>query len=192
MDSWEKFEEASLPPKKDFYNKLNLTDISDYDHEHAKKVWDVFKIKNMGEYHDLYIKTDTLLLAEVFENFRNKCIKTYELDPLHFASAPGLPWQACLKKTGVKSELLTDIDMLLMVEEGIRGGICRQVSHRYSKTNNKYMKDFYKNEEPSYIQYSDANNSYGWAMSQPLSVTDFKWLKQDDLSKFDEKFIKKL
>ena len=87
MDSWEKFEETSLPVKKDCYNKLSSTDISDYDYEHAKKVWDVFEIKNMGEYHDLYIKTDTLLLADVFENFRNKCIKTYELDPLHFVSA---------------------------------------------------------------------------------------------------------
>ena len=121
MDSWGKFEETILPPKKDFYNKLNLADISDYDYEHAKKVWDIFEIENMGEYYDLYLQTDTLLLSDVFENFRNKCVKTYELDPLHFASASGLAWQACLKKTGVELELLTDIDMLLMIEEGIRG-----------------------------------------------------------------------
>ena len=93
-------------------------------YEHAKNVWDVFEIKNLGEYHDLYVQTDTLLLADVLENFRNKCIKTYEVDPLHFVSAPELAWQACLKKTCIKLELLTDIDMLLMVEEGIRGGIC--------------------------------------------------------------------
>ena len=173
MDSWEKFEETSLSSKKDFYNKLNSVDISDYDYEHAKKAWDVFKTKYMGEYHYLYIKTDTLLLAGVFENFRNKCIKAYELDPLHFVSAPGLAWQACLKKTGVKLELLTDIDMLLMVEEGIRGGIC-QVSQRYSKANNKYMEGFDKNKESSYIQYFDANNLYGWTVSQPLPVSDFK------------------
>ena len=141
----------------------------------------------MGEYHDLYINTDTLLLADVFENFRNKCLKTYELDPLHFVSAPGLAWQACLKKTGVKLELLTDIDMLLMVEEGIRGGIC-QVSQRYSKANNKYMKDFDKNKESTYIQYFDANNLYGWAMSQPLPVGYIKWIKNK--SKFTTDFIK--
>ena len=102
-----------------------------------------------------YVQTDTLLLADVFENFRNKCIKTYRLDPLHFVSAPSLAWQAYLKKTGVELELLTEIDKLLMVEEGIRGGIC-QVSQRYSKTNNKYMKDSDKNKESAYIQYFDA------------------------------------
>ena len=90
MDSWEKFEEISLPDKKDFRSKLNSEDISDYDYEHAKKVWDVFEIKNVGEYHDLYVRTDTLMLVDVFENFKNKCIKTYGLDPLHFISAPSL------------------------------------------------------------------------------------------------------
>ena len=141
MNSWEKFEETSLPDKKDFHSKLNSEDISDYDYEHAKKVWDVFEIKNVGEYHDLCAQTDTVLLVDVFENFRNKCIETYELDPLHFVSAPSLAWQACLKRTSVELELLPDIDMLLMIEERIRGGIS-QVSHRYSKANNKYMKDF--------------------------------------------------
>ena len=90
MDSWEKFEETSLPDKKDFHSKLNSEDISDYDYEHAKKIWDVFEIKNVGEYHDLYVQTDTLLLADVFENFRNKYIKTYGLDPLHFVSVQAL------------------------------------------------------------------------------------------------------
>ena len=105
MDSWEKFDETALPPKKDFYSNLNLEDISDEDYAHAQKVWDVFKIKNLGEYHDLYVQSDTLLLADIFENFRNMCLNIYELDPVYFVSAPGLAWQACLKMTGVKLEL---------------------------------------------------------------------------------------
>ena len=105
-------------------------------------------------------KKDTLLLADVFENFRNKCIETYELDPAYFVSAPGLAWQACLKKTEIKLELLTNFDMLLMVEKGIRGGICHAI-HRYAKANNKYMKNYDKNKDSSYIQYLDANNLYG-------------------------------
>ena len=106
----------------------------------------MFEIKNQGENHDLYVLSDTLLLADVFENFRDKCIEIYELDPAHFLSAPGLAWQACLKKTKVKLELLTDIDMLLMVEEGIRGGIC-QVIYNYAKANNKYMNNYDKSIE---------------------------------------------
>ena len=118
----------------------------------------------MGEYHDLYVQSETLLLADVFENFRNMYIKVYELDPAHFLTTPGLAWQACLKKAEVKLELLSDNDMLLMVEEGIRGGMCHAI-HRYSKANNKYIKNYDGKEEPSYIQYLDANNLYGWAMS---------------------------
>ena len=105
----------------------------------------------MGEYHNLYAQTDTLLLADVFENFRNKCIEIFGLDPVYFVSAPGLAWQACLKKTEVKLELLTDYDMILMIEKGIRGGIC-QATHRYAKANNKYMKNYDKNNESSYIE----------------------------------------
>ena len=123
IDSWEKFNETSLPDKKAFYSELNKEGITDEDYAHAQKVWKVFEIKNLGEYHDLYVQSDTLLLADVFENFRDRCIDTYELDPAHFLSAPGLAWQACLKKTGVKLELLTDNDMLMMIEKGIRGGI---------------------------------------------------------------------
>ena len=148
---------------------------------------EIFKIKNRGEYNDLYVQCDTLLLADVFENFRDKCIEIYELDPVYFVSAPGLAWQACLKKTEVKLELITDYDMLLMIEKGIRGGIC-QATHRYAKANNKYMNNYDKNIESSYIEYLDANNLYGWMMSQKLPVNGFKWVEK--LSTFNERFIK--
>ena len=125
----------------------------------------------------------------MFENFR-KCLEVYELDPIYFVSAPGLAWKACFKKTGVKLELITDYDMLLMIEKGIRGGIC-QATHRYAKANNKYMKNYDKNNESSYIEYLNANNLYGWAMSQKLPEIGFKWVKQKELSKLNEDFIKK-
>ena len=121
------------------------------------------KLKNRGDYHDLYVQSDTLSLADVFGNFRNKCIEIYELDPAHFVSAPGLVWQACLKKTRVRLELLTDTDMLLIVEKGIRGEICHSM-HKYAKANNKYMKNYDKDMESSDLEYLDANNLYGWAM----------------------------
>ena len=105
------------------------------------------------------------------------CLDIYGLDPVYFVSAPGLAWQAFLKKTGVELELLTDYDMILMIEKGIRGGIC-QSTYRYAKANNKYMKNYNKNIESSYIEYLDANNLYGWAMSQKLPVNDFKWIKK--------------
>ena len=120
--------------------------------------------KNLGEYHDLYVQSDTALLADVFESFRDKCLEIYELDPTHFLSAPGLAWQACLKKTQVESELLTDNDMLLMFEEGICGGMC-QATYRHAKANNKYMNNHDKNKESSFLIYDDANNLYGWGMS---------------------------
>ena len=115
---------------------------------YAKRVCEDFEVKNLGEYHDLHLESDTLLLADVFENFRKMCLKLYHLDPVKFLSAPGLAWQAALKKTEVKLELLTDIDMLLMVEKGIRGGICHPI-HQYVKANNKYMKDYDRNKESS-------------------------------------------
>ena len=177
MDSWEKFDETSLPDKKAFYSNLNLEDISDEDYAHAQKVWDVFEINNLGEYHDLYVQSDTLLLADVYENFRNMCLNIYELDPVYFVSAPGLAWQACLKKTGVKLELLTDIDMLLMVEKGIRGGVCQAI-HRHAKVNNKYMKNYNKDIISSYLLYLDAINLYRWAMSQKRRINSFKWVEK--------------
>ena len=187
MDSWENFDETTIPLKEAFYSELNEQGITDKDYALIQTVWEVFEIKNLGEYHDLYAQCDTLLLADVFENFRDKCIEIYELDPVYFVSAPGLAWQACLKKTGVKLELLTNYDMLLMVEKRIRGGIC-QATHRYAKANNKYMCNYDKNIESSYIAFLDANNFYRWVMLQKLPVNGFKWVKE--LSKVNERFIK--
>ena len=145
------------------------------------------KKNNLGDYHDLYLQSDTLLLADMFEKFRNKCIEIYELKSCSFLSASGLAWQAYLKKTEVKLELLTDIDMLLMDEKGIRGGICQAI-HRYAKGNNKYMKNYEKNIESSYLTYLNVNNLYEWLMSQKLPVNGFEWV--GELSKFDECFMK--
>ena len=125
-----------------------MEDITDADYMYAKTVCKDFEIKNLGEYHDLYLKIETLLLADVFKNFRKIFFKIYHLDPVKFLSAPGLAWQAALKKAEVKLELLTDIDMLLMVEKVIRRGICHAI-HRYAKANNKYIKDYDKNKESS-------------------------------------------
>ena len=181
MDSWEKFNEKSLSSKEDFHSNLNMDDINDIDYRHGNNVFKRFELENVGDYHDLYVQSDTQLLADVFENFRDMCIKEYELDPAHVLSLPGLAWQACLKKTNIEFELLTDYDMLLMVEEGIRGGICHSI-HRYAKANNKYMKNYNNNEESSYIQYLDANNLYGWAMSKKLPVNGFRWLDSDKIN----------
>ena len=173
MKSWSRFDEVSLPEKSDFYSKLNLSGISDEDYKHAREVWNKLNVKNMGEYHDIYLKNDVLLLADVFETFSDTCLEHYELDPSHFYTSPGLAWQACLKKTGVNLELLTDLDMLLMFEKGIRGGITQAV-HRYAKANNKYMGSRFKSDdESSYLEYLDANNLYGWAMTQKLPTGGF-------------------
>ena len=135
----------------------------------------------------MYVQSNTLLLADVFKNFRNKCIEIYELDSANFLSAPGLPWQVCLKKKGKRLELLIDIDMLLMAEKGTRGGTCHAI-HRHAKANNKYIKNYDKNIKSSHLMYLDANNLCGWAMSQKLPLDGFKWIKK--WSEFIEDFIK--
>ena len=134
MNSLERLKENKLPSKESFYSTLTGEDISNEDYQHAQKVWKVFKIKSMEGYLELYNETDVLLLADVFENFRNICMENYKLDPAHYYTAPGLAWDACLKTTHVKLELLTDVDMLLMVEKGIRGGVS-MISNRYGKAN---------------------------------------------------------
>ena len=184
-DSLEKLKETKLPPKESFYSRLNDGGISNEDYTHAQKVWRTFKMEYFKDYHELYNKVDVLLLADVFENFRNICLENYELDPAHYYMAPGLAWDAALKVTGVNLELLSDIDMLLMVEKGIRGGVS-MVSNTYGKANNKYMGDKFNYNEPSkYIQYLDANNLYGWAMSKPLPTHGFKWMKTSELETWE-------
>ena len=160
MNSWDRFNETKLPNKEAFYSNLNMSGVSDKEYEHTCKVWNEFKIRNMGKYHDLYLKTDTILLANVFESFRSVCMKNYGLDPAHFYTAPGLAWKACLKKTGNRLELLLDPDMLLMFECGIRGGITQSV-HRWAAANSPYMEEYESNKPTNYLQYLDANNLYG-------------------------------
>ena len=187
FNGWDKFNEKIIPGKESFYSNLTLENISETDYAHANNIFKKFNINNLGEYHDLYVRSDTLLLVDIFENFRQSCLKNYELDPAHFVSLPGLAWQAYLKKTNVELELLTDYDMLLMVGEGIRGGICHAIQ-RYTKANNKYMQYYDKKKKPSYIQYLDTNNLYGKAMTEKLPVRGFKWV--NDISKMDEDFLK--
>ena len=139
MDSWEKFKYPAPLDKKLYYSKLNDEDISDGDIEHVKKVCDIFKFTNLKDYHDLYVKTDVSLLADVFENYRDTSLKIDKLDPAYYLSVPGLSWHSCMKKTRVILELLTDENMLLLIEKGTRGGMCNVVQ-RYAKANNKYMK----------------------------------------------------
>ena len=174
------FGETRLPPIESFYNSLTQQHISLDDYSYAKTIWEKFEIKFMGEYHDLYLLTDVLLLADVFQNFRTICMQYYGLDPLHFYTAPGLAWNACLKMTGQKLELLTDVDMHLFIEQGLRGGIS-MISNRYSKANNPYLPDFDVTKPKTYINYVDANNLYGHAMCQPLPTHDFKWVEPLDV-----------
>ena len=182
MDSLEKLKETALPPKEAFYSRLNDGGISDEDYAHAQNVWKTFKMKSFKDYHELYNKVDVLLLADVFEHFRNICLANYKLDPAHYYTAPGLAWDVALKFTEVSLELLSDVDTLLMIEKGIRGGVS-MISNRYAKANNKYMGDkFNSNESSTYIQYLDANNLYGWAMSKPLPTHGFKWMKDSELN----------
>ena len=187
MDDFEKFKKQSLPKKTSFFSRLKQEKVSDEDFEHAQKVWKEFELKNMGDFHDLYLKTDVLLLADVMENFRKLCEKHYELDPAHFFTVPGMAWDAMLKMTGIKLDLLEDVDMLLMIEKGIRGGISNAFK-RYTKANNKFMKDFDPAEKSSFIVYLDANNLYGWAMSKPLPVGGFEWMDEAELENW-ERFV---
>ena len=168
----------SKKPKDLFYSKLYDENISEENYQHVIKVWDSFNCKTIQYYHDIYLKSDVLLLADVFENFRKTCLKHYKLDPCHYYTAPGLAWDACLKETKQNLELLKDYDVLMMFERGIRGGITH-ISKRYAEANNKYMKNYNPDKPSSYIQYLDANNLYGWAMSQKLPTHGFKWIDYD-------------
>ena len=176
VSSWDHFEETQLPPIEAFYRKLNMSSISSDDYQHAQRVWKEFRIHNLGDYHDLYLRTDVVVLANVYDAFRETCLEHYKLDPVHFYTSPGLAWKTCLKHTGIRLKLLTDPDMLLMFESGIRGGITQAV-RKYAAANNPYMGNkFDPNEDTTYLQYLDANNLYGWAMSQPLPTGGLRWI----------------
>ena len=183
MDSKEKFNDTKLPPREAFYSKLSGRGITEKDYKHAGNVWNSFKMKTFKEYHELYNITDVLLLADVFENFRDICLKIYGLDPVYYFTTPGLAWDACLKMTSIDLELLSDPNMLLMFEKGIRGGISI-ISNRYGEANNKYMrKGFNKNKPSKYLMYLDANNLYGCGMSMKLPTHGFKWLTGGEMEK---------
>jgi len=140
-----------------------------------------FDVKNMRDYHNLYLETDVLLLAGIFANFRDICFKNYELDPAWYYTAPGLAWDACLKKTGVQLELLSDPDMLLMIVKGVRGRVS-MISTQYAEANHKYMgPKYHPDKESKFIQYLDAKNLCGWAMSKTLPVRDFKWMSESEI-----------
>ena len=171
-DSFERFNETRLSPKNGFYSSLTGNGITDEDYARAQEVWDAFGCRTLGDYHDLYVATDALLLADVYENFRKVCQEKYGLDPAHYYSAPGLSWDALLKKTGVELDLLTDLDMHLFIERGMRGGIS-MVSKSYAKANNPLVEGYNPGEPTNYITYLDANNLYGWAMSLPLPKSGF-------------------
>ena len=176
IDSLDKFN-----PIDKFYSKL-----TDENYTHAQQVWNEFNCKTLGDYHDLYLKTDVVLLADVFQTFRQICMKTYKLDPLHYYTAPGLSWDALLKYTKIDLELLTDMDMHLFIEKGMRGGIS-MVSKRHAKANNPHVADYNPDKESNYIMYYDANNLYGWAMSQPLPYSGFKWKTRDANGNFGKR-----
>ena len=181
MNGIKKFSEEKLPQKEKFFSKLNDCGVTDEDYDHAQRIWKEFGMKNLGEYHDLYLKSDVLLLADVFEEFRNVCMENYSLDPAWYYTAPGLSWDALLKHSRVSLELLTDPDILLLFEKGIRGGIS-MIANRFGKANNKFMGEKYDPRSPSkFIAYLDANNLYGWAMMKPLPVGDFKWMNEKEL-----------
>ena len=188
MDSFERFSEKQLPKRNDFYSLLTDEEISEEEYAHAGKVRETFGIENMGQYHDLYLKSDVLLLADIFENFREQYRDIYGLDPAHYVFLPNSSLDSALKMTGVRLDLISDVNMQLLIEKGMRGGIST-ITHRYAQANNKYMKNYDPQKESSHIIYSDANNLYGCAMIQKLPTGDFHWVPSPEyinLDSYDE------
>ena len=184
MNSFKRFNEDKLCARKYFYSstkdkkitedgKISDGHVNIEDYMVCERIWNKFKMKNMGDYQDHYLKNDVLLLADIFEKFIDACLKYYELDPCHYFSAPGLSWDAMLKMTGVKLEKISDIDKYLFIEKGLRGGIS-YIAKRYAKANNKYMGDYDPNKPSAFIAYLDKNNLYGWAMSEYLPYGEFE------------------
>jgi len=180
MDTFDKFNDEELPTIEAFYSNLTKHNITVDDYAHAKKVWNIFNISNMGEYHDLYMTTDVLLLVDVFEKFRKMCLNYYKLDPCHYFTSPGLSWDACLKMTKIELELITDIDQHIFIESGVRGGVAT-IPHRHSVANNPYINGYDPSIDTSYIMYVDSNNLYGWSMMEFLPVNGFRWMSDKEI-----------
>ena len=157
MDSYEKFDEKCLPAKENFYNDLTKEDITEEEYTFVHEVWKTFNLENMGQLHDLYMETDVMLLADVFETFRDVSLKNYKLDPAHFTTAPALSWTACLKQTGIQLEIPRDPDMHLLFDRGLTGGISMVANH-YARANNPQVDGYNEDKEKSYIGFFDCNN----------------------------------
>ena len=188
MNAFDKFTDEQLPSKEQFYSRLTEEDITNDDYNKAKQVWKHFDIKNMGEYHDLYLKTDVLLLTDVFENFKDMCLSYYGLDPVYYYTLPNFAFDAMLKLTGIEIDLVYNQEMYEMIEAGLRGGMT-QTTCKKVEANNKYMgSDCDKNKASSYINYLDANNLYGLSMIQKLPYRSLKWedkITEDDIINYD-------
>lgn len=184
MTGWNKYEEKCLPPISNFFNNLTNENISQSDYNHALKVWESFEIENLGQYTDVYVKSDVLLLADIFEKFRITCKRNYSLDPAFYLTAPSISFDAMLLKTKVKLELITNLEMIRMIQKGIRGGICL-CPKRYAKSNNIYQSDFDPSKPNKYLVYIDCNNLYGYALSGYLPYSDFTFLSEQDCQHLD-------
>ena len=184
VDSPTKLNDTELPRKEEFYSKLNDEGISDEDYKHAVEVWNEFDCETLGDYHDVYLASDVLLLADVFENFRKMAMETYKLDPAHYCTAPGLSWDAMLKLTKVRLQLIDDPDMYLMIESGLRGGVS-MITKKHAIANNPLVEGYDDSKPTNYLMYLDANNLYGWAMSQKLPEKEFDWMTDEQLEEFD-------
>lgn len=179
LTSFDVLKERQLPAIEKFFSTLNNKECTIEDYNHAIEVWNTFGCQNIGDYMELYLKADVLLLTDVFENFRGVCKNIYKLDPSHYFTAPGLSWDAMLKITKVELDLLTNLEMYNFCKKGIRGGIV-QCSKRHTIANNKYLVDFDVNKPTEYLMYLDANNLYGWAMSQYLPKNNFEWVEDEE------------
>ncbi|XP_053209662.1 uncharacterized protein LOC128393504 [Panonychus citri] len=184
IDDWSKFDDTELPPIDKFHSTLTNSTISDEIYLRLQSIWNEFSCKNLGEFQDIYLKVDVILLAAIFESFRDSCLKEFQLDPAHYISIPSLSWDSALRMTNAGLELLSDIDMITMIENGIRGGISCAMTH-HVKANNPLVPGYRQEEPHSYITYLDVNNLYGWALARKLPTYNFKWVED-----FDEMIIK--
>ena len=183
INSFKKFSEDKLPDRCEFFSSLKDKCISEKNYLKAGDSWNVFEMNTVGNYHDLYLKPDVSLLADLFEKFISTCLDYYGLDPCHCFSSPRLSWDTMLKMAGIELDLISDIDMHLFIKKGMTGGVSC-ISKRHSNANNKYMKSYDSSEESKFIMYLDANNLHGWVMRQCLPYSEFKWLKQKSLVTF--------